>query len=387
MANYTKFGAILLLFGALAIASAMYSWSRFSPGQEFLPSALASGKAPVSYVNKRLPQNLASIDTTLLADIAKTSLVRDALNPAAIRLLTLDARARQETSETLELTRLSRKLSRRDSINNIILIETLAAQPGTSVEEIIELYDLTLRIRPETSERLYPALVQVLANEEAREALVPHMRPEKDWIPGLMIAALDAEHGPAAVADMFLATYPDKTLSFSNKFSSSALFNALIKQGEYRRLRTLFLRMEEANPEWLSSMDFGLAEYQNKYGPLVWQFINRPDSGAEMIQARNGKLAVTLFATSGTRSIAMRRLVFLEPGSYRISVQASEKYQPRIVCFNEGDTKPIPLDIDLSGDFTVPQDCAAQMINFPVFGGDSQTGNEIIITRFDLTKI
>lgn len=401
-----RYSIIAIPVFLLAFASISYALSRISPGPNSKPSGFSSAIAPLIYIDRHLPPTLDSLAVSKLANSARTSLIAEPINPRALRMLALDSRARENFSKMLVYTSLSQRLSRRDGTTQMLLIEAKAKLPNTRIADILSHYDILLRVNPDLSDRLYPAIIQTMSNTEARETIASYVRKNNLWANNFLFAALDAENGPDEVADIILRGAPNRSVKMPDGLAKR-LFDGLILQGRYETAKALFLRSSGANRSWLRSTDFQLADKQSDYGVLVWQFISYTDSGAELISGNNDRpLGLRLFALSGARGNPLRRLLFLSPGTYKITQSydvlnsgANAQAGLTIKCAIDGEplaqSKPVSEDIQFSVSATGKKtstaimqiNCPTQMLEFTVAGGDNQSGLEIILDRLDIKRL
>lgn len=387
----------------VAMSMAAYTLSRLSPSSEPRAAPFGSALAPLRHADQRLPADLADVDTKKLHDIGLQSLKSEPLNPRALRMLALHSRAQEEPADTWNLISLSQELSRRDGTTQLLIIEAIANQPEGSVSEIVGHYDTILRVNPKLRERLFPGLVQLIADDEAAGELIPYVKEQAPWVRGLLRAALATDHGAEAMAEVLIASYPDGDVIIPEGYSSR-LFEGLLKQGKFQLMKQLFLRMEDTEPAWLTSLTPGLLSKQAKYGPMVGQLNTTPDFGAELARGLDeNNPALRFFSLAGSRGIAMTRVLFLRPGSYRLDweIDAVEtglgaELTMDVLCMRAKsgsfDVEPIAkiemIDIEAgTANFAVHDQCDVQVSTFSVAGGDRQSGLEAQLNKLALIKL
>ncbi len=377
----------------LACASASYALTRLVPGPQHMAGALGSGFAPMIYADRQLPSTLDDIDSSKLLATARRSLEKEPLNPRALRTFALYARSQKKTESILRYTDLSQQLSRRDVLNQLLLIDAKAKNPGTKIEDILLHYDNILRVDPRLTEQLYPALVGVMANQQALDGIATYVVKKRPWAETLMFEALPTEYGPKAVVEVLQIASKGRKIDPADRLSKT-LFDRLYAQDDYLTAKALFLRMKDVEPEWLSSTQFGSARWQDKYGPMVWQFSNDANSGADLVPGRDeDNPFIDVFALSGARGTPLRRLLFLKPGNYRFA-QEYEVFQSGInaeaswtlICvgkaFESGQPNELfstPVDLGnsqkkMTSSNAVKITCPVQHLRFSVAGGDGQAG-------------
>ena len=389
----------------LAYASASYAFTRLVPGPDYRAGALGSGFAPMIYADLQLPSTLDDIDSSKLLTTARKSLEKEPLNPRALRAFALHARSQQKTGSLLRYTDLSERLSRRDVINQLLLIDTKAKDPATKMEDILVHYDNILRVDPRLTEQLYPALTQVMANRRALEGIATYVVKKRPWAESLMFEALPTEYGPTAVVEVLRLANKGRKIDPADRLSKT-LFDRLYAQGHYLTAKALFLRMKDVEPEWLSSTKFSSARWQDRYGPMVWQFSNDANSGADLVPGRDAdNPAIDVFALSGARGTPLRRLLFLKPGNYSFTHEY-EVFQSGInaeaswtlICVGKAYESGQPNElfsasVDLGNSQkkmtksnTVKITCPVQHLRFSVAGGDGQAGLTMRLSEARFTE-
>ncbi|WP_339821763.1 hypothetical protein [uncultured Parasphingorhabdus sp.] len=389
----------------LAYASASYALTRLVPGPDYTVGAFGSGFAPMIYADRQLPTTLDDIDASKLLKTARRSLESEPLNPRAVRAFALNARSQKNTESLLRYADLSQRLSRRDVLNQLLLIDGKAKDPGTKIEDILVHYDNILRVAPRLTEQLYPALVGVMANQQAFDGIAAYVIKKRPWAESLMFEALPTEYGPNAVVEILKLANKGKKIDPSDRLSKT-LFDRLYAQGDYSTAKSLFLRMKDVEPEWLSSTKFVSARWQDKYGPLVWQFSNDANSGADLVPGRDaGNPAIEVFALSGVRGTPLRRLLFLKPGNYKFT-QEYEVFQSgmnadagwTLVCvgkaFESGQANElmsVSTDVGntqkkMTHASDVKITCPVQHLRFSVAGGDGQSGLTMRLSEANFTE-
>jgi len=386
---------LLVVTSSLSLAALNYSVSQISPSAKYGRLPFTSGTAHLKRADQNLSSGLEKVDTEKLLSISKASLRSDPLNPRALRNYSLHFRALDKTKKSFSFAKMANKLSRRDVISNLLLIENMANTKTTDPGAILRHYDIILRTNPETYTKLYPALVQVMSTNQAQEQFEYYFKRQAPWLADVMRNTLDNDNGPRGITEILLHTYPGKTVVLPQAFDSNSLFEGLFKRGEYELMKELFLRLKETEPKWLYSKDFGLSKTQRKYGPLAWSFNNSAEFGAYLVES-NDQVAplVEVLASSGSRGEVMKRILFLNPGDYSVvsnftvnDANLNSEIRYSLYCLkdkmniNFAHDNPI-FDIDLlDQDTRTPimftLECKSQIFKIDVVGGDSQVGMSV----------
>lgn len=394
-----------ILISILAFAAGSHSWSRVAPRSEIWPAAVAHPVAPLRVIDRAILLAPTSFDADLHAATARKSLAIDPLNPRAIRLLAMQERVNGNAAAAMSLLRLSDRLSRRDLLTQLLLIEALAANQGTRISEVLALYDQTLRVNPEWQERMVPALAQVALAKNARNDLLPYVRNHAPWADGVLRKALEMDGGTEAVVDILMHAFPGKTINVSDQLAS-ALFENLAQGGNYLEARSMFLRMPETSVGQLDPNTIAFSNLQDRYGALVWKFNDTPEAGVELIRSDlAGQVMMRAYLNNGVRSMPVEKLMFLKPNSYRISWQITPQGIDDIAtanisiwCAGEDRRKPIysstvdvtesvqSIGLPIVDTGTAIIGCAVQYLNLSFDGNGVQGNQELLISAISISS-
>ncbi len=381
----------------IAVSAGLYSTSRVSPSPLILPAFAASGHAPLQFVDKKLPPNFNDWDAEKLGRMSRRSIQKEALNARAVRNLAIEARAKGQGDAAYSLAKLAHRISRREAVNRMLMIDLYSTGKNKSLAGILKLYDETLRVKPELSPQLTPALASVLSAAEARAELAPYVKKGHDWTFTVLEAAAKSPTGPPDVVDTLERAFGNKIKMPENL--SRALFSQLLATGQYGLAKRLFGNLQNSKASLLTLVTLNDATHPGQTGALGWQITPGARSGAEVQQFGKGVTALYLFAVEGSVTTPVTRLLYLPQGTYRMREKANYAKEGglaewRIKCLTEG--KP-PLqgtvtasgslkqnaDVKTSENFTIS--CPVQQLELRLNGGDD--GLEMTLEEFTLEKL
>lgn len=356
------------------------------------PLAL-SRKADELFAQRQDPATLAKVEA-----MARQSLRGGALNPAAIRLLGYVADARGDTKTARDLMLLSQRVSRRDFGTQLWLIEDAVARNDKAAA--IYHYDIAMRTTPGSFPILFPTLTGALDDPEVRVALAPIVRQAPVWLPAYLGSAINSIANPANLADVLVKAgrLPDEE-NYRNM--SNALLAQLAAKNKFPAFQQYYLSLKGGNKAAFQSASLTKATVNLAYPAAGWQAFETAGVGGAFSQPdATGRFSLAAFAGSGERGEVMRKLLFLEPGSYRFQAQyaaleavSDAEIRWDLQCItpagNVGkwfvDTPIRRGNFAQMQDFTVGNDCRAQLLILQAAGGSNQLGAEFTLRSVDVT--
>ena len=356
------------------------------------PLAL-SRKADELFAAKQDPATLAKVEA-----MAKQSLRGGALNPVAIRLLGYVADVRGDSKKARELMLLSHKVSRRDFGTQLWLIEDAVAR--NDKKTALYHYDIAMRTTPSSFPILFPTLTGALNDPEVRVALAPIVRQAPVWLPAYLGDAINTIENPANLADVLMKAggLPDEE---NYRVMSNALLGQLAAKNRFPAFRQYYLSLKGNKPAAFQSASLTKDTVNLRYPAMGWQVVENVGIGGSFSQPDSkGRFSLSAFAGSGERGEVMRKILFLEPGSYRFQARYSalEAVSDADVRWDMQCLKPggnvSKWFVDGSVrkgnfvqtlDFTISNDCRAQLLVLQAAGGSSQLGSEFTLRSVDVT--
>lgn len=323
---------------------------------------------------------------------AVMSMRGQAINARGIRQLALIADANGKTDDARALMRLSTKLSRRDFVAQLWLIED-----GVQADDIVSTmahYDIALRTSPESAGILHPILNSALTDETIQRVFAPYLRTNPPWLESFLSFAINSGSSPIAVAETIMkgGRLPDTA---SYQVLSTQLLQQLAAKGTFVEMFRYYRQLKGANQSVITSTGFNASETAQEYVPITWQTLTSPGIDA-IFEASDslGTRQLRVIAGSGERAPALRKLLGLSPGIYRFSQNitpvrltngASAYWQ--LLCLK--DTSLLTIwrsDIDIA-EILIPAACKGQYLEYVIAGGSNQEGAEIVIKSVSFSKI
>lgn len=255
---------------------------------------------------EQLAKAAASIRTSALRSLAD-----DPVDAMAIRQLAIVGALKIGESQA-DLLELAERVSRRDLVTQLTLIEVAVDKDDTS--EVLHHYDRALTVYPQVSSALYPTLARATDDPDVRTQLGRFSRSV--WFSQFLSLAIDSGANPADVVGIWNAVAP----SLAQKERSSlrqALLGQLAAKGDY------VLATQVLGPESLGlvqgekALVFSPENSSQQVAPFSWRFGSdeavsaTPDGDGslevEISPARSGLIAerVTLFG-AGIHALQIR---------------------------------------------------------------------------------
>lgn len=182
----------ILAVASVAAAYEAATFSYFSYLRHASPRAANAlrpqdGLALLARVNLDVERNPSQLISPRDALAARASLVERPLNEGALRILGsyYDGLRSERRADAAML--LADKVSRRDMLNQLWLIERSVARDD--VPGAIRHYHSALSVHPELGGILFPVLSKALAFGEVRNALRPFLASGATWMPAFLTAA------------------------------------------------------------------------------------------------------------------------------------------------------------------------------------------------------
>ena len=354
--------------------------------------APADPNALAAWVDASLSK--ANVDQRALvsksSDVEKS--LRGQANAKAIRQLALIADAKGKTADARALMKLSAKLSRRDFVTQLWLIED-----GVRADDIASTmahYDVALRTSAESAAILHPILSSALVDETVQRAFTPYLRTNPPWLGSFLSFAINAGSSPVAIAETILkgGRLPD-TVGY--RALETQLLQQLAAKAAFPEAFRYYASLAGADARVVTSTAFGKSEMVAEHLPLTWQTLSSPGIDAIFEASAKGRARqLHVIVSSGERAPALRKLMGLAPGLYRFSQKmtpvrlangASAYWQ--LLCYQNTAFVPIWRSDINTAEISIPANCKAQYIEYIVAGGSDQDGAEVIVSAVSLSKI
>lgn len=332
-------------------------------------------------------------DRTKADRLAQQALRQDATSLVAASTLGIDAQVRGETEEARQLFGYAEALSRRDLQTQVWAIENAVGRGDLPVA--LRHYDIALRTSRNAQDLLFPILASAIATEPVRRALTGVLAQRPVWGPHFLGYAVWQGQDPRVTALLFLAlrragipAQEETTAQLVDRLATNVspldawTFYASNRSGVERRM--------SRDPRFRSSLPATMFD---------WRPIDGVGVTATIQTAVRGGL-VDFAAAAGVGGVALQQMQVLPPGKYRlvghsIAIEQAKSARPywRLSCLNgqELGRVALPNSAEQSGIFvgwfTVPSDCAAQILSLVVRPSDAIAGASGQIDRVQLEPL
>jgi hypothetical protein len=330
----------------------------------------------------------------------RESLRHQALDPIPLRMLALRAEAHGRAPEAVQFARLAERTSRRDLVTQLILIEQ--AVQANNAPLALRHYDKALRTSGEARSILFPILSAAIADDLIRRAFLPYVRERVYWVSDFVeYSTVSGETGPRNTARLLIAAGAGAQEDLM-RARAPLLIQTLVDRRETALAQQLVLQMPGLSPRFFQDVGFNANSTNGVYGLLAWTPESGGSSGVSFAAATDtDRLSARIFASSGTRTVLLRRVVALPPGQYYLSEHRSPVAgdgAPRayweMKCYGNTGLQPIwrgPSDravynVTRAQGPLIPAGCMSQLLELNVAAVDGVQGLEFIIEDFALTR-
>ncbi|NIJ19287.1 hypothetical protein FHS95_000956 [Sphingomonas naasensis] len=331
------------------------------------------------------------------------SVARDALREQALAALPLSVIAVQsahagEAEKAKAFALLAERVSRRDLIIQLLLIEQSVA--ANDYVGALRHYDVALRTHEISRPTLFPILAGALSDDAIRQALVPYVRPDVAWMDPFVTHA--ARQGAAKDIARLLIAADNPRARALMQTNSAAMFTGLAQEGHLGEARELLRRLPGANLAALASAGFNATTVDQQFGALAWAPVVSDASSVSFENATNSvQREARVIASFGERGVALRRVLQLAPGPYRFSEtrdpvvnDGNSRAWWDLKCMRGTETETIwrSADAPIAQKGTVavgpmvPQSCAAQVLELNYIAGENSQGLEFVVRTLDFTR-
>ena len=331
--------------------------------------------------------------------LAQLSIESQAVNPRALKVLGY-VRDLKGKPSAISYLMMSDSLSRRELGTQLWLIEDCVAKGD--LDCALRRYDIALRGSSQSAQLLLPVLTAALADPAVQRAFVPYLQASPSWLPSFMSFAMQQPGGPVSLAEA-IGTAGGLPSDPQLQNIEQDLLRSLADQRDYASLRSYLLTKSDVGTGMLVSAALTQANTIPGLRPLTWSFVQSPsisavlDTGA----AGNSTPVLKILAGSGSRGVAASKLLYLGPGTYRLTQNhrflsggASADARFVIACLLKKADRTIwdgPLasrsGVDHIEPLVIPENCPVQSLTLLVAGGDSQNGLELDIDSITVARV
>lgn len=388
---------------AVLVAVLGYAGVTFSVAQAVARTnpELAHRLAPYSgRAAARLAASLSGIDATDATDadrrragrLARFAVRRDPTAVAAISTLGLDAQVRGDVAGARRLFAFAEKLSRRDLLTQLWLIEDSVAR--SDIEGSVRHYDIALRTSPQMAQVLFPVLTSASGEPAIRAALVRTLAGKPAWGESFVNYAATTTSDPRAIVQFLLGlqragvAVPDRARNEAiNALAAGDRFDEA--WAYYAAVRRHVDRLRSRDPRFLAG--FGT--------PSVLDWVPVSDDRVNSSIQRGDRGGVLDFsAPAGIGGPVIRQMQMLTPGVYRITghsagIDQTENARPywalrcqdgrelgRVIVPGSNQENGV-----FEGRFSVPAGCPVQTLMLVAQASDAVRGLSGQIDRVQLS--
>lgn len=325
-----------------------------------------------------------------LATWSRDMLRESPLNARALRIYAYVANQRGESAVERRAMELAARVSRRDVLSQLWLIESDVGR--NDLQGALVHYDIALRTAPEVRSLLFEQLSSALSDPGVNKAVATLIRTRPLWLPDFVNAAINTKDNPRHLEHAIAA---GGGLPNTPAFAPlrPLLLQKLVATGEFGAARRFYLAMPGAKPATLAQPGFNRDTIEGDYAPFTWGIGEDPliTVGLEPYGEENGA-AARVAASFGGHGRALRRLLFLTPGTYKFSerrevAQASPDAAFRWSLSCGTATTPLQTWDASTVLLKVPAGCGAQLIELTVSAGSDQGGAEAVISDLSIRPV
>lgn len=327
---------------------------------------------------------------------AKRALQAQAIGTGALRILAWGRRPNISEPTDHRLVSLSVQTSRRDVGALLWLIEYGVAHD--EIFDALKYYDLALRTNPRVGGILFPVLAKAIDDAAIRAALAPVLARRPPWLAAFLEQAIANIRSPSDIVQLM-----ERSGGWPRRPPFLELQEGLVRQlavkHQYQTIKRLFLTQHGHNRELLYSPSFSPASLSPSSQMIGWKLIDSPTSGALARQRGDDSVFLMLFAASTDRRVVAQKMLFLDEGKYKLSVEYGSK-EPvdgarfvfslsclggtaayNLVTAGAYPTKPL---LSMEVRFSVPKSCQGEILSLEIHGGEGQRTSEVLIHSITL---
>lgn len=269
-------------------------------------------------------------------------------------------------------------------------------------EEALARINRLLRTSYSARDRLFPLLANVITRPDGRRAMARYVSKDTPWLADFTTFAIDRGTDPSAVT-AWVTGMGGLPNGLKYREVEILLFRALDARRQYSAIADL-LPVIKATPKGLAqSVAISDAELVTEWQPLSWELAE--GSGLIVSPVVNDKgdgLAFSISLNGGISGNALRKIVLLAPGKYRLKIDqrsgATVNGEPVPVqsswefsCL-EGDaakslwrSEGVMARIDQN--LTVPTGCRIQQIRLRVRAPNDHASSEALVGPISLQLV
>ena len=283
--------------------------------------------------------------------LAKRGFTSEPLAPQNSWIVALDRDAQGDREGARALMRAVSTATRRESPANLWLGEDYARLEDD--ENLYRYLDLTVRTSASARPVVLPQLVGALASVDAVKPLSILLEGNPPWARDFWREAVRRPQFAGNLSRLRMALgKADETRAASaaeDTFQLSldrAILESLIERNQLAEAASFYGFLSSSQPSAEFTSDFAQAPV---YPPFDWDLAQEGEYGASVIPSRG---RVLLSGINGARGVAARRLLKLEQGRFRVTLEGmtstsqAATLQVRTRCVGATSVTPIPMQAE-----------------------------------------
>lgn len=325
-----------------------------------------------------------------LAKLARASLVMQALNPGALRLLGLSAAPGSFDAGRPAMT-LSDKMTRRDMLVQFWLIEEAVYRED--VAGALLHYDSALRTSEESQQVLFPILTDALRDTALWAPFKPFIREPAPWLEDFTRYAVRNTKQPTVIASMIeqAGGLPRNVVFVALE---GELLKRLVEGSSFADTAHFYQTLPGSDPKVLSSATFSPNSIDERFTPISWELYNVAGATSTFLREDDGApIELNIVVDTAFTGAISRKLLILAPGRYHLRTEqrlaaaapgSNVTWEAR--CGNgngpvlwSGETALAEQRRPVEGDILVPAGCPAVTLRLLANAGSGENGADITI--------
>lgn len=248
-----------------------------------------------------------------LAENARRAFLAEPTNSVAVSLLALDAQFSNEADEARSLYESALKVSERDRIANLWLIED-ASQSG-QIGLILDRYDVLLRTGGAASTTLFGVLGAALKDERIVPYLQRRLTTSPPWAEEFWLRVTPNPLAIRNLARLRLALMDQGIANAAD--NDGEIVRRLAQAEEFDLAFRLYSRLRNSSGSTANVLGNGDFAQDEPIRPFEWETFAAARYGAEIDPVAN---ELVFFVEDPSDVLLARELVVLPPGRYRASI-------------------------------------------------------------------
>lgn len=256
----------------------------------------------------------SAVDARLEAR-ARAALSQNPLSSGAARIIGLAREEAGDYGQARKLMFLSERISRRDSITQLWLIENWVAK-GDALRTL-DHYDRLLSVNPQSGQLLYPILLSALGDPDIRAGLVPFARRNRVWVTDFLRYSI-SNAADLDVVVSFFDEYGGSEVVAEHVPLETALIDRLVALGKAPQAVSSARRLARNEPNILNDFAMTTRSFNPALGPLGWTIGDTQGVDADLL----GGAGLRVRVAGDARGIAAHRTMVLGAGHWNLSFYA-----------------------------------------------------------------